>query len=105
MEELINSDWSAAFRRNQSATFQARLDLLMERDRLVARIRAILDQPPPLPPVRDRVIGLLQLLGFGACALVGSVAVSLLGMAALQWLAVTPLAMGLLLLLWAGLNR
>jgi hypothetical protein len=33
------------------------------------------------------------------------VAVTLLGFAALQWLAFTPLAVGVLVLLWMGMGR
>ena len=105
VEELINEDWSAASRRNQSAAFQARLALIMQRDALAARIRTILDAPPPPPTARQRAIGIAQLLAFAACALAGSVAVTLLGFAALQWLAFTPLAVGVLVLLWMGMGR
>ena len=106
VSELIEDDWRPAFRRNYSTAFQTRLSLLMERDRLVARIDAILNQPPPPPPVRDRVIAVLQLLGFGVLVLVGSVAASMLGAAALQWLFATPLAMGVLglMVMWAALK-
>jgi hypothetical protein len=85
VDELLADDWRGAFQRNQSNAFQARLDLLLQRDALVARIRAILDAPPPPRTARQRAIGMAQLLGFGVCALVGSVAVSLLAGKALRY--------------------
>jgi hypothetical protein len=105
VDELLADDWRGAFERNSSDAFQTRLDLLMHRNDLTARIKAILNQPPPRPTVRQRAIGLAQLLGFAVCALVGSIAVSLLGFAALQWLVVTPLAMGLLVVFFMGMAR
>ena len=106
VSELIEDDWRPAFRRNYSAAFQARLSLVMERDRIAQRIKDILNRPPPPPSAWDRAINLLLLLLFGACVLVGGVITTLLVVGVLAWLFSIHWFMAVLglMLMWMALK-